>query len=668
METGYIVEYIDRQKILCAVVLEVKDRRLRILTENNREMNLSANRLSHKCSGRLDLSQGRQKAVETLKEISRRRESLIGEVDIKELWEVLNAEQEWIDLQTMTGFCFPNSPTHDHESAVMRAFFKNRLYFKFNPDRFYPYTQEQVEQIQSQIKETERKNRLVQAGADWLKRLLGPPCGPSQLSAEDEREVIEILKSMVLHDKESPTHDLGKAMLAKADLSNGDAVFQVLVNAGVWDANENLDLIKLDIPVTFPPYVEEAALRLAEKVDDRPSAVQAGVRRRDLSALPMMTIDGQATLDFDDAISLEREGDGFRLGVHIIDVAQFIGKGDPIDREALVRGSSIYMPDFRIPMLPGCLAEDRCSLKAGALRPAITTLVRLSAALEIVSWEILPSMVQVDQQLTYYDANLMAEDHPDIMVLRDFAAKFRRSRLDAGAVQITLPEIHVWINGDGEIAVNRINRESPGRMLVSELMIMANWLAAKFLGEHRMPAIYRSQPPPKERLYTGEEYDLFKNIMQRRLLNRFILNSSPERHSGLGLDTYTTSTSPIRKYCDLATQRQIRALLGMETAYSEDEIDKIIQLLEQPMGNIGRIQQRRLRYWILKYLEKRVGTKEEAIVLERRRKSFQVLIPEYMLECDLPLVSGLELKSKDLVQIVIERADARKDLLEISIG
>jgi exoribonuclease-2 len=666
METGNIVEYIDRQKIMCAVVLEVKDKRLRILTENNREMNLSANRLSHKASGRLDLSQGRQKAVETLKKISQRREALIGQVDIKELWEVLNTEQEWIDLETMTGFCFPNSPTHDHESAVMRAFFKNRLYFKFYPDRFYPYTQEQVEQILDQREETERKNRIVQAGADWLKGMLQDRHGSAAASADNE--IVEILKSLYLYEKDSPYYDLGKAMLSKAELSDMDVVFQVLVKAGVWDTNENIDLIKLEVPVTFPPHVQEAALRLAEEARDYLTAAPAAVSRTDLSALSMMTIDGQATLDFDDAISLEREGDGFRLGVHIIDVAQFIARGDAIDQEALARGSSIYMPDYRIPMLPRCLAEDRCSLKAGALRPAITTRVRLSAGLDILSWEILPSIVRVDQQLTYYDANLMSEDHPDIIVLKDFAAKFRRFRHDAGAVQISLPEIHVWINADGEVAVNRINRESPGRMLVSEIMIMTNWLGAKYLADRGKPSIYRSQPAPKDRLYTGEEYDLFKNVMQRRLLNRFILNTTPEHHSGLGLETYTTATSPIRKYCDLVTQRQIRAALKIETPYSEDEIDKIIQRLEQPMGNVARIQQRRLRYWILKYLEKRIGMKEEAIVLERRRKSYQVLIPEYMLECDLPLLSGLELKSKDLIQIAIQRVDARKDILEIALG
>ena len=145
MESGNIVEYIDRQKIMCAVVLEVKNQRLRLLTESNREVNLSANRLAHTYKTRLDLSMGRSKMVGTLKEIVGRRNALINNVDIKELWEVLNTEQEWIDLRTMTEFCFPDGPNDDHESAVVRAFFQNRLYFRFQYNRFFPNTQDQVE-------------------------------------------------------------------------------------------------------------------------------------------------------------------------------------------------------------------------------------------------------------------------------------------------------------------------------------------------------------------------------------------------------------------------------------------------------------------------------------------------------------------------------------------
>jgi exoribonuclease-2 len=183
-----------------------------------------------------------------------------------------------------------------------------------------------------------------------------------------------------------------------------------------------------------------------------------------------------------------------------------------------------------------------------------------------------------------------------------------------------------------------------------------------------MPAVFRSQPAPRERLYRGEEGTLYQNWMQRRLLNRFVLGHTPGKHSGLGLDAYVTATSPIRKYFDLVTQRQVRAVLGLEEPYSAEDIDRICQELETPMSHVARLQMGRQRYWVLKYLEQRIGQKEEAIVLVRRRNSFQVLLTDYMLECDLPVTGFIDLKPEDLIQVTIQNASARKDLVALTIG
>ncbi|MCK7513231.1 MAG: hypothetical protein MZV70_60520 [Desulfobacterales bacterium] len=169
-------------------------------------------------------------------------------------------------------------------------------------------------------------------------------------------------------------------------------------------------------------------------------------------------------------------------------------------------------------------------------------------------------------------------------------------------------------------------------------MIMANWLMARFLAEHRMPAIFRSQPDPRERLYRGEEGTLFQHWMQRRLLNRFVLGHAPEKHSGLGLNAYVTATSP-----DPQVLRPGHPAAGAGrarpggTLHGRGDRSSSSQALEPPMSRVGRLQAGRQRYWLLKYLEQRVGQKAEAIVLVRRRNSYQVLLTDYMLECDLPI-------------------------------
>jgi len=662
MEPGSIVEFIDRQKIMCAVVLDIKNLRLRLLTENNREVNLSANRLSHRGNSRLDLSMGRDRLVDALKKTANRRRELIEDIDIRELWEVLNTEQQWIDFGTMTQFCFPDNPTYDHEAAVIRALFNDRQYFKFNPDRVFPNTREQVERIKTQAEEELQRARVIEAGSSWLKGVLA---GKIRTVSDSHSALVEIFRSYFLFEKESPHHEIVREILEKAGYKSAEIIFKALCQLGVWDENENLELLRYKVPREFPMEVIDAA---AKTVGSAAPSISIDSQRKDLRSLSLMTIDGQATLDFDDALSIQKREDHYLLGVHIADVGLYVKKGDPIDREAMARASSIYMPDGKISMIPPDLSENLCSLKAGQDRPAISILIRIRPDADIIGFEIVPSVVRVSHQMTYYDVNLIASENEAIGILYEIGKKFQQRRLENEGVQITLPEINVWIDAEGNISLHKTNRESPGRLLVAELMIMANWLMARHLASRKMPAIFRSQSDPRERLYRGNEGSLFQNWMQRKHLSRFVLSPEPEPHSGLGLDLYLTASSPIRKYFDLATQRQIRATFGLESPYSREEILRIIQDLEEPMSTVGRIQYERHRYWLLKYIEGRIGQKEEAIVLMRRKGGYQVLLTDYMIEAFLPVSAGMEKKPEENVQVTVQHADARRDILTVSLG
>jgi exoribonuclease-2 len=205
-------------------------------------------------------------------------------------------------------------------------------------------------------------------------------------------------------------------------------------------------------------------------------------------------------------------------------------------------------------------------------------------------------------------------------------------------------------------------------MLVAELMIMANWLMAEFLSDHQMPAIFRSQPEPRGRLFKNNEGTLFQNWAQRKLLNRFSLGPGAEHHAGLGLNAYVTATSPIRKYFDLVTQRQIRAVLGLDKPYTKEEIIHLIQTLGETMSVVSRIQYNRNRYWLLRHLETMIGERTEAIVISKKRNAYSILLKDYMLECDLPFSSGIDLKPEDLVRVKIQQVNARNDRISVFIG
>jgi exoribonuclease-2 len=352
MEPGHVVEYIDSQKIICAVVLEVKNLRLRLLTEGNREVKLSAGRLTHHGRRTLDPGSGRDRMVMALKEISARRRALSSQIDVKTLWEVLNAEQEWIDLPTMAALCFPDHADGDSESAVVRAFFNDRLYFKFNANRFLPHAPEKVNQIMAQRESEARQSRIIEQGGLWLLKVLdgGNPAPPQESAA-----ICEILSSYHLWDKESPHRDEARQILQKAGTGSASAIFTFMVRIGAWQPHENLDLLRYQVSAAFPQAVHAHATALAH--DGLVPATLEG--RSDLRRLALLTIDGPATQDFDDALSLEIQADHCRVGIHIADVAHVIARESLCDAEALNRGSSIYMPDQKIPMLPPDLSEGR---------------------------------------------------------------------------------------------------------------------------------------------------------------------------------------------------------------------------------------------------------------------------------------------------------------------
>ena len=662
MENGTIVEYIDQQKIFCAVVLEYNDPRVRLLNENNREVNQKISRLSHISNVCLKMNGGRDKLIALIRETSVRRQSLSEHIDIQELWEVLSPMGEWVDLATMAALCFPNRADADHEAAVIRACFENRIYFKFNCDSFFPYSEADVEKNIIREKEKELRNRLIEEGGVWLKKVInGIETGPAETNAP----LIEILKSYYLFGKESPHSSVGRAIVARAGLDSAEKIFDVLVKTGVWPPNYNVDLKRYEIPEDF----SAAVLKKADAIPDQVDFAPLSPKRKNLTSLPLMTIDGQGTLDLDDAISIESESGYYRVGVHIADVGEYVAKGDIIDREVITRGTSIYMPDMKIQMMPPRLAENICSLKAGEVRPAISIFFKVSRFAELFEFEVVPSVIRVDRQLTYNDVDMMVDTDESIWLLHEIACNFRRKRLSNGAVQITIPETSIRVFENEEISVRKLDRESPGRMFVSEMMIMANWLMARFLADNKMPAIFRGQPEPKARLYSQKkEATLFQNWMQRRMLNRVIISPHPEPHSGLGLDKYVTATSPIRKYFDLVTQRQIRACFDLEKPYSADEIGKILQFLKEPLSNAGQVQMRRNRYWLLKYLEKQIGAKEEAIVLNKLRDKYVILLTSYLVECKLGSSGHWNLKPQDLVRVTITHVDARRDVLSVDLG
>ena len=674
MKPGTIVEYIDQKRIICAAVLSIDGDRVRLLSENGRELKQKTARLCHVSKEVLDTKGDRDTILRTLKEKAEKRRELSLSIDIPSLWEELHSIREWVDLESMTVFCFSGTITPDQESAVVRAFFENRVYFKFDFNRFFPHPEDVVARNIARKKAEAMRNRILDAGVLWLSSVLGKnghlkKNSSNAMTSAMERDLtdaVDILKSYYLFGREGRDAALAKNILQKASVKDPDAIFTALVRAGIWDETENVDIHRYGIPTDFSPRVLDVVGKMASGQD---FPFLSNSRRVDLAGLDIITIDGAGTLDYDDALSIEEEGDSYRVGIHIADVSAYIEKGGVIDGEIIWRGTSIYMPDLKIPMLPNIFSENICSLRQGEQRPAISLFVKLKKDGRVLDYEFVPSLISVSRNLTYSEVDVLVETDHKLAAAYGLAKSLHQNRLNAGAVQILLPEINIRIMDNNEISICKIDRESPGRFLVAEMMILANRLAAKFLTENNMPAVFRSQPAPRGRLYSGSNAGtLFDNWMQRRLISRAVISTRAAHHSGLGVEGYATATSPIRKYYDLVTQRQIKACLGMESPYSEEEIRDIITKLNEPLRAASQVQNRRHRYWILKFLEKRIGERMEAIILDKRKDGHMILIPDYLIECLISAPPGMELKPKDMVRITLQYVDAAKDRISVIVG
>jgi exoribonuclease-2 len=243
---------------------------------------------------------------------------------------------------------------------------------------------------------------------------------------------------------------------------------------------------------------------------------------------------------------------------------------------------------------------DLCSLIKGKIRPTISFLVTLTAQGTIIHSSIVPAIIEVKRQLSYREADGLIERDSDLAALNVVRQQLRQQRVDQGALLLSLPDVNIDIRDRQHIQVYLSPVDTPSRNLISELMILANGLAASYLAEREAPGLFRSQPPPRKRIISGAHNNLTDIAHQRRFLSRGELTAHPKPHSGLGLNSYTTITSPIRRFLDLAMQHQLSHMIhGRGILFSGEECKTFAGIIQQKLGRANAIRQQRHRFWIL---------------------------------------------------------------------
>ena len=363
--------------------------------------------------------------------------------------------------------------------------------------------------MQAREREAEKERELNEGGS-WLASVWKEYYG-EEPGCRDR--VIRILRDMALYGHEAKDYKWGQRLLDKAGLSNDPLTpFNLLVKTGEMGRHENLDLLRHGISTEFSSEVLKEAEALAG------DSSWQDEKRRDLTELELITADSGGAKDYDDAVSLHEKDGRLILGVHIADVSSLVKPDTLLDLEARSRATSIYMPDRRIPMLPEILSEECLSLREGEARPAFSMMAEISETGEILSHDFFPSVVKIKRQLSYQEVD-GAVDH-DLVLNRMFELSkvFKARRIANGALLLPLPKMNVYLTPEGEVGVSLTLWENPGRSMISEFMIVANWLAARHLCERGTPCLYRTQDEPSERIVPGDTdcAELFPCLRQRR--------------------------------------------------------------------------------------------------------------------------------------------------------
>ncbi len=661
MEPGDIVEFFEEKRILCGVVMDLKGERLHVLTQTSREMTLTPKRVLHQ-GPRLPIADlSRQELLHQLEDTARKREILKGDINLEDLWELLASEEQAVSVAEMADLWFGQS-TPDQVAATSRSLREDRFLFKQKDNLVIPNPPEVVEQLKEQyFRELERLQELEEIAA-WLEKVWA---GQGAAAGPWKDRVVDLLRWMAVWGTEAPDYLQGKAYLDKARLNPVEAPFRLLVRLGVFQEDEDLDLYRLEVPLEFSPE----ALNLARGLVKTSPPDLYVARRQDLTHLELMTIDGERTRDFDDALSLEEVPEGWRLGIHIADVSAQVQPRTSLDLEAQERGTSIYLPERRLPMLPEELSEDTVSLLVHQERLALSFLVTLSPDAEVKDWVIVPSRIKVHRRLTYHEVDgLLAQDR-QLATLSHLTRRLKERRLSRGGHELRLPEVWVIFTPQGEIQVVVEDQETASRQLVAEAMVLANSLAARFLADQGIAAIYRGQPDPREPIQSAPDKTLLELWRDRRRLSRVVMDLSPSPHWGLGLPCYTFATSPIRRYLDLVTHRQILAAVSDQPPpYQAADLDRILATIEPAMRRAGQLKSRRLRYWLLKHLASRVGQKMEALVLESLPYRYRIILPDILLDLFMATPGNVKLTPGDTVLVRLDRALPREDQIKVSLA
>lgn len=421
------------------------------------------------------------------------------------------------------------------------------------------------------------------------------------------------------------------------------------------DVEPQIIIHKYDLPHRFSP----SSLKEARSLPVLPS-VRNDEERVDLREVITFTVDGENARDFDDAVTIEKDGNGeITLYVSISDVSHYVREGTSLDEEAYLRGTSVYFPDRAVPMFPPELSHEICCLRPRVDRLTLTVELKFNEDAEKQGVRFYPGVIRSDERLTYTLVRKALVDGdrevrgkfgyllPSLELMADLSQKLRRKRLERGAIDFDLPEPEVILNLQGETEEIIRAERNLAHQMIEEFMIAANEAVAHFMEEKGFPMIYRIHEPPQKgaidefRRFISHlgykmkrEGDCSPKELQRVLLeakgrseekviNNILLRSMKwakysaknSGHFGLSSDAYTHFTSPIRRYPDLMVHRLLKKALskGKKIPSGEGLAERADHLSQRERAAMEAEREILDRYRV-RFMKEKTGEEFEGVV------------------------------------------------------
>ena len=529
----------------------------------------------------------------------------------------------------------------------------------------------------------------------------------------------------------------------RADASEGDIV---LVRIDEWGKDElrpvgaiesvlgrpgdpGIDVLSIilgqQLPVEFPPPV----LREAEKIARRGVRPEDLESREDFRDTLCFTIDPGDARDHDDALSVRRTPTGLEIGIHIADVSWYVKEGSGLDREALERGTSVYLVDRVIPMLPEALSSDLCSLVPGEDRLTLSVVLEFDERLELRERRFVRGVIQSTHRLAYEEAQdlldgVAPEDGdpaPVLAALRDLslvAAKLRKGRQQAGAVDFAIPEATVILDDDGEPLEIRARERLEAHRIIEDLMILANETVASLGISEDLPMIYRiHEDPDPDRIEKLRELagffgyslprgevrptDLSRLLDEARdkpheyLISRVTLRSMKRAryatdnvgHFGLASEAYAHFTSPIRRYPDLIVHRALVRWLRGSPARQPEALKEVARHSSDRERRAQEAERESVEAKTIRFMQRHVGDEFEGtiggvtsfglfvvldgVLVEGLVRLGSLVDDYYTYDADAHAVSGRRTRNRyrlgDRVSVQVMRVDTESRTIDLEL-